>query len=796
MRLLFAGTPEVALPALDRLLAGPHEVVAVLTRPDAGAGRGRRTAASPVAERAEAAGLEVLRPPSPRDPGFQRRLAELAPDCAPVVAYGALLPETVLGVPAHGWVNLHFSLLPAWRGAAPVQHALLAGDEVTGATTFRIVQALDAGPVLGTTTESVRPADTAGDLLGRLATSGAELLAATLDGLESGRLHGIEQPADGITFAPRVTVDDARVRWDDPAFAVDRRIRACTPAPGRMDDPGRRAAQARPGRRSPTPSDEPALAPGEIRVARRDVLVGHRHRAGPARPGAAARPQGGGRPRLGPRRAARRRRPARHVSGASPRADRPRVDRPRATALAVLRAVRERDAYVNLELPRLLRERGLGGRDAAFATELTHGTIRRQGTYDAVLEACLDRPIARLDPDTHDVLRLGCHQLLLMRTPAHAAVSTSVAMARSARGPGAGRLVNAVLRRVAGRDLDGWLAEVAPDAATDPDGHLAVVHSHPVWIVRAMREALADDPTALLEADNAAPAVTLVARPGLVDVEELVGCGRRPRAAGRRTPRCWPVATPGRSLRCGTAARACRTRAASWWCWRWLQHPCRAATSGGSTCAPAREARRPCWVRWRRLGAPGSSPRSSRRTGPTWCGRRSKPLGDTVEVRTGDGREVGAAEPGGYDRVLVDAPVHRAGGAAPASGGPLASPAGRPRGARPAAARAAGLRARRHPSRRRGRLRHLLTPPGGDPRRGGRRRRRPSATSSRSTPPPCCRSCPRSPARPCSCGRTCTAPTRCSAPCSAAADAAMFPKGPRENVTAAGWPPVSGDVNT
>ncbi len=232
MRLLFAGTPEVALPALDRLLAGPHEVVAVLTRPDAGAGRGRRTAASPVAERAAAAGLEVLRPPSPRDPGFQRRLAELAPDCAPVVAYGALLPETVLGVPAHGWVNLHFSLLPAWRGAAPVQHALLAGDEVTGATTFRIVQALDAGPVLGTTTESVRPADTAGDLLGRLATSGAELLAATLDGLESGRLHGVEQPADGITLAPRVTVDDARVRWDDPAFAVDRRIRACTPAPG------------------------------------------------------------------------------------------------------------------------------------------------------------------------------------------------------------------------------------------------------------------------------------------------------------------------------------------------------------------------------------------------------------------------------------------------------------------------------------------------------------------------------------------------------------------------------------
>ncbi len=270
VRLLFAGTPAVALPALETLLAGPHQVVAVLTRPDAAAGRGRRTRPSPVAERAGRAGLEVLRPPSPRDPAFQQRLAEIAPDCAPVVAYGALLPESVLAVPAHGWVNLHFSLLPAWRGAAPVQHALLAGDETTGTTTFRIVRELDAGPVLGTTTEAVRPDDTAGDLLDRLATSGAALLAATLDGLEAGRLVPVQQPADGVSYAPRLEVDDARVRWDDPAFAVDRRVRACTPAPGAWTTlAGERL------KLGPVTVVGPAgLAPGELRVDKREVLAG------------------------------------------------------------------------------------------------------------------------------------------------------------------------------------------------------------------------------------------------------------------------------------------------------------------------------------------------------------------------------------------------------------------------------------------------------------------------------------------------------------------------------------------
>ena len=199
MRLMFAGTPQTAVPALDALLASRHEVVAVLTRPDAPAGRGRHVESSPVARRAAEAGLEVLTPARPRDPLFLDRLREIAPDCVPMVAYGALIPQAVLDVPVHGWVNLHFSVLPAWRGAAPVQHAIMHGDDVTGASTFRVVAALDAGPVYGVLTEPVRPTDTSGDLLGRLALSGARLLVDTLDGIEAGTLEAIPQPTGSFT---------------------------------------------------------------------------------------------------------------------------------------------------------------------------------------------------------------------------------------------------------------------------------------------------------------------------------------------------------------------------------------------------------------------------------------------------------------------------------------------------------------------------------------------------------------------------------------------------------------------
>ena len=259
MKLVFAGTPEVAVPALDALLAsGRHEVAAVVTRPDAPAGRGRRLVASPVAERAEEAGIEVLKPVKPRDPDFLERLEEIAPDCCPVVAYGALLPRAALDIPARGWVNLHFSLLPAWRGAAPVQHAIMAGDEITGAATFLIEEGLDSGPVYGTVTEEIRPTDTSGDLLTRLAFAGAGLLAATMDGIEDGTLKAVPQPADGISLAPKVTVEDARVDWN-------------TPAPGAWTT--FRGERLKIVQAAPVP-DLTDLAPGQLSVGKNNVYVG------------------------------------------------------------------------------------------------------------------------------------------------------------------------------------------------------------------------------------------------------------------------------------------------------------------------------------------------------------------------------------------------------------------------------------------------------------------------------------------------------------------------------------------
>lgn len=272
MRLVFAGTPEVAVPALEALLASDrHEVAAVVTRPDATAGRGRRLLASPVAQRAEQAGIEVLKPARPRDEDFLARLREIAPECCPVVAYGALLPRTALDVPARGWVNLHFSLLPAWRGAAPVQHAVMAGDEVTGATTFLIEEGLDCGPVYGVVTEEVRPGDTSGDLLGRLARSGAGLLVATMDGIEEGKLVARPQPEQGVTLAPKITVEDARVDWTAPALRVDRVVRACTPAPGAWTLFRGERLKLGPVRLLP---ERGGLAPGELEVAKNAVYAG------------------------------------------------------------------------------------------------------------------------------------------------------------------------------------------------------------------------------------------------------------------------------------------------------------------------------------------------------------------------------------------------------------------------------------------------------------------------------------------------------------------------------------------
>ena len=231
MRLLFAGTPATALPALQALIASRHEVVAVLTRADAPTGRGRRLTPSPVRVAAQEAGIPVITD-LPRGQDFIDQLTALELDACPVVAYGHILGPEVLAIPRLGWVNLHFSILPAWRGAAPVQRAIIAGDQVTGATTFVIDQGMDTGPVLGTMTETIMPKDTSGELLDRLATAGAALLTASMDAMEDGSIQPVPQPAEGVSHAAKLHREDAQVRWDRPAMAIDRLIRGCTPAPG------------------------------------------------------------------------------------------------------------------------------------------------------------------------------------------------------------------------------------------------------------------------------------------------------------------------------------------------------------------------------------------------------------------------------------------------------------------------------------------------------------------------------------------------------------------------------------
>ncbi|WP_154794230.1 methionyl-tRNA formyltransferase [Occultella kanbiaonis] len=271
MRLLFAGTPAVALPTLAALLDSSHDVVGVLTRPPAPVGRKRVITRSPVHALADERGVPVITSSRPHEAETLAALTALDIDCAPVVAYGALLRDPALSLPRHGWLNLHFSLLPAWRGAAPVQHAIMAGDDMTGASTFRIEAGLDTGPVYGTLTEPIRRRDTAADLLGRLAEAGPALMLATLDAIEAGTARPVPQATDGISLAPRLNSADARVDWSLPALAIDRRIRGCTPAPGAWTT--RDGDRYKLGPVLPVVEDA-GLAPGQLADVDGAVLVG------------------------------------------------------------------------------------------------------------------------------------------------------------------------------------------------------------------------------------------------------------------------------------------------------------------------------------------------------------------------------------------------------------------------------------------------------------------------------------------------------------------------------------------
>lgn len=271
MRLVFAGTPQVAADTLAAVLDdGGHEVAAVLTRPDAPQGRSSRPVPSPAAELAGRLGIEVLRPARARDPELAARLLELAPDCCPVVAYGGLIPPALLAVPPHGWVNVHFSLLPRWRGAAPVQHAILAGDELTGVTVFRLVEDLDAGPVLGSANYQLGAAETAGEALAALQPIGAELLVDTLDAIAAGAAAPRAQPADGITLAPKLTPEGARLDWNRPAVELSRQVRASNPSPVAWTLLGGERFRVLLATAAPAAG----LAPGEVSPGKRSVLVG------------------------------------------------------------------------------------------------------------------------------------------------------------------------------------------------------------------------------------------------------------------------------------------------------------------------------------------------------------------------------------------------------------------------------------------------------------------------------------------------------------------------------------------
>ena len=258
------------MPTLEALVASRHDVVAVVTRPDAPAGRGRTLTASPVALAAEAHGIEVLKPATASDPEFMARLRELQPACIPIVAYGALIRREALDIPEFGWVNLHFSVLPAWRGAAPVQRAIMAGDEVTGATVFSLVEELDAGPTLGTITELIRDDDTAETLLARLADWGSKLLVDVIDHIEDGDISAIPQPEDNVSYAHKLTTEDGRIDWNRPAFAINRQVRGCTPAPGAWTTFADQRLKVGPL----TIADDRTLSPGRLAVGKREVRVG------------------------------------------------------------------------------------------------------------------------------------------------------------------------------------------------------------------------------------------------------------------------------------------------------------------------------------------------------------------------------------------------------------------------------------------------------------------------------------------------------------------------------------------
>jgi methionyl-tRNA formyltransferase len=267
VRIAFAGTPDVAVPVLDALVSSGHEIAFVITRPDAPAGRGRVLTPSAVSLSAQEHNIECFK--TTDLVSLTSQLAQV--DCVVVVAFGAMVPSDLLNVPKHGWINVHFSLLPHWRGAAPVQYAIKAGDDVTGVSAFQIDSGLDTGPVLGSIATSIRAGETSGELLDRLAIEGAALMVATLSALEAENIHAVPQPTTGVSVAPKISKDDARVSWQLPALAIERHVRAMTPEPGAWTMAGDQRIKLSPVSLATEVSH---LAPGEVVKIENQVFVG------------------------------------------------------------------------------------------------------------------------------------------------------------------------------------------------------------------------------------------------------------------------------------------------------------------------------------------------------------------------------------------------------------------------------------------------------------------------------------------------------------------------------------------
>jgi methionyl-tRNA formyltransferase len=270
MRLVFAGTPEAAVPSLRRLAASDHDIVAVVTRSDAPLGRKRVLTPSAVAQAADELGIETIKTDR-LDDAATEAIRALEPQLGVIVAYGGLVREPLLSLPDHGWINLHFSLLPRWRGAAPVQRAVMAGDAETGVAVFQLVPELDAGDVFAQERFLIPPRATAGDLLAALAVDGADLLADVVDSIAGGTAHAIPQEGEP-TLAPKLTLDDGRIRWTDDRAAVLARIRGVTPEPGAhtaLGDARLKILEA-----GEAEASVARLAPGEIGLAGRAVVAG------------------------------------------------------------------------------------------------------------------------------------------------------------------------------------------------------------------------------------------------------------------------------------------------------------------------------------------------------------------------------------------------------------------------------------------------------------------------------------------------------------------------------------------